>query len=105
MGSLNKKVIQSILSSNSYIGSTEVLNICEVVTVEFGEAQLQTLKKMVIEGMYDKLTTLPSPKHLLGAELTVIRFHNERNKWFYAIYYDSIELFQDPQVLEIYPAK
>lgn len=97
-------IINSILSSNLYIGNKQVFNFREIASVEYSIENLRKLVAILSNGEYDKLTTLTPPKDLLGEELYIVSFNNEENKLFYGVYYDSIELYQDPEIIEILPA-
>lgn len=104
MPRIDEYVVRSILSSNQYIGNNQVLNLKEISFVEYSTENFELLKSILHDGKYETLATLPPPKDLLGAELYVVRFNNEKGMLYYGIYYDSIELYQDPEIMEIIPA-
>ena len=86
-------------------------NIIEVNAIEdlgifaYHEENIQALTSLIKYGNYDEIGSLEKAKDVLGEELNLIRFKDQDGKLYYAFYYDSIEMGQNPFVMEVFPGR
>lgn len=83
-------------------------NLVEIKNLQIVKETIYTsdIYKRVIEiindNRLDELQQFPECKTLLGEELTIVRFYTGENSLHLALIYDSVELWQDPEVLEMF---
>jgi hypothetical protein len=102
MHELEKQIADSILYG--FEGKIRsVKNITELGTFEYTPENARMIAAILTTGNYSKLSTLQRAENLLGDDLTVFRFSDGEDRLYYGYYFDSIELSQYPEVLEIFP--
>lgn len=99
-----EQIIQTILSSNQYIGNNKVVDLKELLRTVYSSQTVEQLIAVLQKGEYEKPGRFIPPVDLLGQELTVIRFRNERDKTYYGICYGAFEPGQKPEMVAIYTA-
>ena len=102
MNLIHEKIAQAILYAN-FFGIKKVLNLEEITTTDYTIENQVALMEILHKGEYEKIQSFEPGKDLFGDQLTVVRFKDEKDKLYYALYYDSIEFWDDPQVFDIFP--
>ena len=103
LNSWDKQIVTAILANKEY-------NIIEV-------KEMETVKSLFFDtieyGQIKKLLEEKKPDSILDAELQrnkdfeeyliIIKFKDQRNKLFFASVYDSDELWQYPEIIDLFP--
>lgn len=96
-------VFKAIIT-DPFANVTEILNLKNVYSALFDADYYPTIKKLLVE---NKLCELPNANFQQGGffreYLEVYSFENQDQQKHYATLYDSDELFQDPQIIDIIP--
>ena len=94
-------VIKSILANNPY-GINEVNNIEGLKSRYFIREEYPEIEKLIRQGNIEAIKTLPDNKSEESEYLDVMIFTDQNKKRYAVTVYDSDELLQDPQIIEIY---
>jgi hypothetical protein len=99
MNSFDSNVTKEILASNKF-GVTELVNIESLRDAYFEKEKYVIIEQLIKNGDFDSIKQMPENK--TPEYLHVIKFTDQRGKAFVVTVYDSDELWQDPQVIEIF---
>lgn len=72
-------------------------------TFEYTKGNLDKAAELLKSGDLNRLTELTPAKNLLSKDLTVIRFNDQKGIEYLALFYDSGDLTEDPEVILIHP--
>ena len=95
-------VIKGILSTNEF-DIKQVLNLRTINTFWFSKAIYAEVEKSIKERNFKVLANGSIRDEKNSEYLTVMEFDNEIGNHFIVTVYDNDELWQDPQIIEIYP--
>ena len=97
-------IIENIILCFGY-GITEVKDIEYLEPLfAYTTENIYQLTSIIKKGDYEKAQVLEKARDLLNEDLTLFRFKDQNNQLYYGFYYDSVEPFQNPVVMDIYPA-
>lgn len=100
-------VVKSILANNQF-GITQVLILEILRSVYFDKKEYDIIEKLIKENNIKAIKEMPIRNELqenqneISEYLEILRFKDQRGKDYIVTIYDSNELSQDPQVIEIY---
>jgi len=97
-----KAITEDIIYRYAY-GIQEVKEIEELGTFSYTNTNIRELTLIIKKGDYASAELLEKAKDLLGEDLTLFRFKDQDGKLYYAFYYDSIEPWQNPIVMDLFP--
>lgn len=97
----DKYVIDGILANNEF-GITEVHNLETMIMRSFVNDDYSSIRELILKGEVDKLNSLP-PDESNEEFLDILMFQDQHHTSYIVSVYDSNELWQDPQVIEIFP--
>jgi hypothetical protein len=95
-------VVNSILANNNF-GIKEVLDIKSIKSMYFNQDVYSSVKKLIAEGNIGGIEKLPMSKERDTEYLDIMLFRDQVGKTYFVTVYDSNDLWQDPQVIEIFP--
>ena len=98
----NTYVIKSILANNEF-GIKEISDLEDVVSRYFIRNEYSKIAASIRNGELDTIRSLPENKPELREYLYILSFNDQMNKKYIVTVYDSDELWQNPQVIEIFP--
>lgn len=78
---------------------TDVFNIKELGCYEYSRENAKDLIKRLSIGKLEEIYNYSQPKDMTGKDMTLISFQIQGNYLFHALFYDSGELMQDPELL------
>lgn len=94
-------VIRSILANNPF--GIEKINFLESLSSRFFvKDEYPEIESLIFKGNIQAIKSLPSNKSQEREYLEVMIFKDQNQKEYIVTVYDSNELSQDPQVIEIY---
>lgn len=97
----NAYVVKSILANNQF-GITEVKGIESLKSIYFLREEYPKIEKLIKEKNIEVIKLLPENQSQAGEYLDIMMFKDQDSKKYIVTVYDSIELSQDPQIIEIY---
>ena len=96
--------IQKIIKADKEVNISEVNNLENIYSGYLEREFYSDLLQLLKQGKFDDL-----PKDILPTDpsfieyLEVYRFSDQNGQKYIATIYDSIELWQDPQIIDIFP--
>lgn len=100
----NAFVIKSILDKNEF-GINEVNGIEDVVSMYFIKFEYPEIVKLIKNGDLNAIRSLPENAAEDREYLHILSFSDQGNNKYIVTVYDSDKLWQDPQLIEIFPVK
>jgi hypothetical protein len=98
----DKLVIKSILETNQF--NIQKVNGLESLAARcFIQDEYADIESLIKLNDIDAIRKLPDNQGAANEYLDIVLFSDERLNSYIATIYDSNELWQDPQVIEIYP--
>lgn len=94
---LNEYYINAILANRDH-KITEVTNIKEIGFYEYNAEVVKDICTKLATGSIEHIGNYPTPKDLTGQDLTIISFQIQDNYSYYALFYNSGEMWQDPEL-------
>jgi hypothetical protein len=100
-------VARSILANNQF-GITEVFILETLRSLYFDKKEYDIIERLIKEDNIKAIKEislrgqLPENKNGTSEYLEILRFKDQRGKDYIVTVYDSNELLQDPQIIEIY---
>jgi hypothetical protein len=100
-------VVKSILNNNQF-GINQVLVMESLCSLYFDKKEYDIIERLIKEGNIEAIKEMPTRKVLKENQnetseyLEIIRFKDQRGQEYVVAIYDSSELWQDPEVIEIY---
>jgi hypothetical protein len=102
-GNYPDKLKKLILLFDKRINKIE--NFEWILGKNYSEENLQKIKDLIKNKRIEKLIQIKDDSEVIvDADLTVVKFKDQIGSSYLAIIYDSWELWDDPRILEIYPA-
>ncbi len=104
MQSLNKYdtlVIKEILANKEF-SITEVLNFENKKSAFFDREQYPKVISLLKQSNWEELDKLVISQTGFGEYLEIVIFSDENSRSYVATIYDSDELYQDPQLIDIF---
>ncbi|HWI93258.1 MAG TPA: hypothetical protein VNT20_18395 [Flavisolibacter sp.] len=95
-------VINSILLNNEF-HITEVREIIEIRTMIFERAYYQKIADLITKKNIDIVKSLPEYPIRTSEYVTIMKVVDQDGKKYIVTVYDSDEITQDPQVIDIFP--
>ncbi len=95
-------VIRGVLANNDF-DINEVNEIKYVKTMSFLFGEYPSIKEMIQKGELDKVIDLPSSQEDTIEILDITTFSDQHKRMFIVTIYDSLNVEQDPQIIEIFP--
>ncbi|MEO6639060.1 MAG: hypothetical protein ABIN25_12340 [Ginsengibacter sp.] len=100
--SFNGYVIRGILANNQF-GIIEVNNIENIHSRFFERDEYDTIEKLIVDADIEAIRSMVPNQNKSDEYLEVVIFFSQDNKKYIATVYDSLDLWQNPQLIEIYP--
>lgn len=100
----NDPVVKSLLAKNEF-GIIEVHDIEEVSSMYFIRSEYPEIIMLIKNGGLDAIRSMVKNTSEDREYLYIISFRDQRNTKYIATIYDSDELWQDPEVMEVFPVK
>jgi hypothetical protein len=98
----NDSVIAGILADDEF-GITQVDNLKSLKIILLDQSQYPTIKQFIKNHHWQSIASLNSPEADGFKEyLDIVKFTDQRCRRFVATIYDSDELSQDPQIIDIF---
>lgn len=97
----NEYVKKSILANNSY-GITEVRNVKSIVSMYFDKRRYAEVERIIKSGNIESLKDLENTGNPVTEYLDVLQFADQNDVLYAVTAYDSSDLWQDPQVIDIF---
>jgi len=97
-----KEIKESILKNNT-LGITEIKKIEFLKGLNFNKDEYPFIVDLIKQKKVEEIKGFPDSKKKTFEDLTIIRFYDQNNKENIATIYDTDELWQDPEILEIFP--
>ena len=97
----NTYIIKSILANNQF-GITEVNDIESLKSGIFFKDEYPEIEKLINDKNIEAIKLLPENQPEVREYLYIMIFKDQHKKKYVVTVYDSDELSQDPQVIEIY---
>ena len=99
--SFDKYVISSVLANNEF-GINEVNDIESLNSRYFLKDEYSEIERLIKDGNIAAIKLLPKNESEIGEFLDVMIFRDQNMKPYMVTVYDSDEIWQNPQVVEIY---
>ena len=96
------QITDTILKNNSF-GIMDVRKIEILKCLNFNKDEYSFIVGLIKQNKIEDITRLPESKQKTFEDLTIIRFYDQNNKENLVTIYDTDELWQDPEILEIFP--
>ena len=100
--SYNKIIVKSILH-NSLFRIEDVLDIEDIKSTYFVKNDYHKIEDLIIQCDIDALKNLPTNQNETMEYLDIIKFKDQSGNSYIATVYDNIELWQNPELIEVYP--
>ena len=97
-------VTRSILANNPF-DITEVKNIGTLNSFYFISKHYENVKKLIEAGNLSAVQALPLNQSDTFQYYYVMTFADQKNRQYVVTVYDSNELWQYPQIIEVFPYK
>jgi hypothetical protein len=98
----NDYVVSGILVNNQF-EIVQVKELQSLKTIILDRNKYQEIEQLIINHDWGSIANLDSPDATGFREyLDVVKFRDQNDRTFVATIYDSDELFQDPQVINIF---
>ena len=101
LNSYEKLVIETILSCKDF-DIKEVNNIVTIKSLIFIQDQYNLITDLIKKQDWENIKTLENNSNEFNEYLEIIKFTDQNKKTHIATIYDSDELWQDPQVIDIF---
>ena len=97
-------VIKSILSVNEF-GITAVRNLESLKCIYFSRDVYLIMKELILNGNIQAIKNFleNNDEKSFGEYLDILKFSDQCEHTYIATVYDSNEMWQDPQIIEIFP--
>jgi ribosomal silencing factor RsfS len=97
------KEIKEFILKNNTLGITELRKIEFLKGLNFSKDVYESVLELIKQKKIKEIIALPNEKQKTFEDLTIIRFYDQNNRKNIAAIYDTDELWQDPEILEIFP--
>jgi hypothetical protein len=98
----NSYIIKAILAYNKF-EINEVKNLQTINSRCYIQDEYDKIEDLIENREIDALKSLPDNQGRSSEYLTVVEFKNQLDVFYIATIYDSDELWQDPEVIKIWP--
>jgi hypothetical protein len=97
------QIVTSILKAQKNINTVKNFELLKMI--DYTKENHQKIKALIAQGQIDELKELSGIKLDVnqGYDLIIVKFSDYQDKPHLAIVYDSADLWQDPQTLEVIP--
>ncbi|XVJ67309.1 MAG: hypothetical protein HEQ40_14490 [Lacibacter sp.] len=102
LNTYNEIVVKSILADNIF-GIENVIDIEDINSIYFVKKEYSQIEELIRKCDIDVLKRLSVNQNEASGYLDIIKFKDQSENYYIATIYDSAELSQDPQLIEIYP--
>jgi hypothetical protein len=99
---INTYIAKSIMANNSF-GITEVNDLESINSFYFIAEHYRGIEGLIKENNINAIKIMPSNHSDTFQYYYVMTFEDQKKKHYAVTVYDSNELWQDPQVIEIFP--
>lgn len=100
--SFSDYVIKSVLLNNQF-GIKEVKKIEDIHSMIFERQEYQKIVTLIKSNKLESLKKLPEKYIKTSEYLSVMKLLDQNNEEYIVTVYDSDQLWQDPQVIDIFP--
>jgi hypothetical protein len=97
-----KQITDTILKNNSF-GIMEIKKIEILKCLNFNKEEYSFIVDLIKSKKVEDITKFPDSKPKTFEDLTIIRFYDQNSKEHIVTIYDTDELWQDAEILEIFP--
>ena len=101
MNTYDNIVTKEILKSNQF-GITDVNDIESIKGLSFNKDQYLLVTELIAKKDWDSIKKIEEKFEGFREYLDVIKFSNQNKELFIATVYDSDELLQDPEIIDIF---
>lgn len=102
MNTYCKSVSEAIKNFKDFSG-TEVNHLERLKTLHYSQDEYQRVLRLINERKLEELNDLDIRSEGFKEYVDIMRFEDENGTSFMATIYDSDEMWQDPQVMNIFP--
>src|SRR5690349_16374825 len=95
-------VVSSILANNEF-GIKEVKEMEGIRTMILNRQHYPEIVELIKQNNFNTIQNLPENSIRTSEYLSIMRFADQSGKKYAVTVYDSDDLFQDPQVIDIFP--
>lgn len=98
----DRKIVNTILAYKEY----DIIEVREMETVKslfYNINDYAQIKKLLDLKQHDLIFKIEQPGKESEEYLFVISFKDQNNRLFFATVYDNEELWQDPQIIDLFP--
>ena len=99
--SFNDYVVSSLLENNEF-GILKVKNLEEFYSCNFDNSVYPQIVALIKVGEFEKIKQSQHNTEATSEYLTIMRFTDQDNESYIVTVYDNDELWQDPQVIDVY---
>ena len=101
MASSHKYIIAGILA-NKYFNISEVKNLEDIADMIFDREQYPAICSLIKEKKWETIKNIDMPSDGFREYLSIYNFFNQNQKQYAVTTYDIDELWQDPELLDIF---
>lgn len=98
----DKHIIKCILASNQF-GITQVCGLVSIVLMNFVQKDYPEIRRMLQKKDIESLKKMADNLGKVNEYLDIMIFKDQNNKTYTTTVYDNNELWQDPQIIDIFP--
>ncbi len=102
MASYHKYVIACILANKEF-DINEVHNLEDIADMIFDRELYPSICSLIKEKNWDAVKSIEIPAHGFREYLSIYTFIDQNQNQYAATTYDSDELWQDPELIDIFP--
>lgn len=99
--SFDAYVVRNILANNQY-GINEVNNLESLKSIFFVGEEYPIIEEIIRAGHIDSIKAFSEEQPNTGEYLEIMRFDDQNKRRYIVTIYDSNQLEQDPQIINIY---
>lgn len=97
------KEIKELILRNNKLSITEVRNLEFLKGLNFAREEYFSIAELIKQKRREEIKRLPDIKPKTFEDLTILLLGDQNNNSYVVSVYESDELWQDPQLIEIYP--
>jgi hypothetical protein len=101
--SLYLEEVKELILANNKLSITEVRNLTFLKGLNFDKEKYSSIAELIKQKRIDEIKQLPDIKPKTFEDLSIFQFNDQNDNLYVVTVYDSDELWQDPQIIEIYP--
>jgi hypothetical protein len=100
--SLFNKMKMSIFTSDKSIKYVKNIEMIKAM-LNYTNENIKVIDELIKAGKIDEVIQIPDEKKLTHSDISIIKFYDQNDRLYVATMYDNWDLWQDPQLMKIYP--